>query len=56
VAVAMRRQAGAGTDPAALEGAGPLVADFAACSPAVPGAERGRSGRFPGAVRRARAY
>ena len=36
----MRRQAGTGTDPDALEGAGPLVADFAAGSPAVPGAER----------------
>jgi hypothetical protein len=44
----MRRQAGTGTDPDAQEGAAPLVGDFAACSPAVPCAERGRSGPVHG--------
>jgi hypothetical protein len=40
----MRGQAGTGTDPGARAGAAPLAGDFAAGSPAVPGAERGRSG------------
>jgi hypothetical protein len=51
----MRRQAGTRTDPDALEGVAPLIGDIAARSPAVPCAERGRSGPVRGVQsRRAR--